>query len=94
MEKMRVYPVFYSYRFYADDEWHEGQNPAKIFADRNDAIAWIKKQASTTAWECEVTQEEHAGDGWYHLEFVTTDWEGDYDTVYSYQISGYPYYVE
>ena len=90
MEKMRVYPVFYDYRHYSDDEWQEGQHPAKIFADRNDAIAWIKKLAA----EYEVTQEEYAGDGWYHLEFVTTDWEGDPDTVYSYQISGYPYYVE
>lgn len=90
MEKMRVYPVFYNYRYYLDNEWHEGQCPAKIFANRDDAVAWIKEQAAAY----EVTQEEFSGDGWYHLEFVTTDREGDYDTVYSYQISGYPYYVE
>lgn len=94
MEKMRVYPVFYNYRYYLDNEWHKDQKLVKIFADRNDAIAWIKKQTV----EYEVTNEEYAGDGWYHLEFVTTDWEGDYiegthvDTAY--QISGYPYYVE
>lgn len=91
MEKMRVYLVYWDYRYYYDNKWQNGQNPIKIFASRKDAIAWIKEEAKGF----EVTmQEECPGDGYFMLEFVEYDCEGDPDMVYRYQISGYPYYVE